>query len=300
MCTAHDENFRDDATIFEESSSLPNETVPDLMPDSELNTKIRSPNENRQQLFNILQSWAKQQVKNKSLSYLSIIESLHIFLTGDADCGKSFLMKVIYQALTKTLSYGNSSVHKPKVLLMASTGVAAINIDGTTIHTALNIPVGHFGKNLASLNDKIKSSLRNRLPDLKVIIIDEISMISNDLLYYVHLRLNEIFDCVTNESFAGITVIAVGDFYQLPPVGGRPVHVNYNNDWQNFESLWKLFKIFELTEDLRKRGDSQLIDFLNNVCTADIKPCDMDIIQSAITQPDQNILMKHCTFLWKM
>ena len=168
------------------------------MPDSELNTKIRSPNENQQQLFNILQSWAQQQVKNKSVSYLSIIESLHIFLTGDADCGKSFLMKVIYQALTKTLSYGNSSVHKPKVLLMASTGVAAINIDGTTIHTALNIPVGHFGKNLASLNDKIKSSLRNRLPDLKVIIIDEISMVSNDLLYYVHLRLNEIFDCVTN------------------------------------------------------------------------------------------------------
>ena len=56
----HDENFRDDATIFEESSALPTYTVPVLMPDSELNAKIRPHNENQQQLFNILQSWAKQ------------------------------------------------------------------------------------------------------------------------------------------------------------------------------------------------------------------------------------------------
>ena len=44
-------------------------------------------------------------------------------------------MRVIYQSLTKTLSYGNTLVDKPKALLMVPTGVAAINIDGTTIHT---------------------------------------------------------------------------------------------------------------------------------------------------------------------
>ena len=117
--------------------------------------------------------------------------------------------------LTKTLSYGNISLDKPKVLLMAPTGVAAINIDGTTIHTALNIPVGSFGKNLSPLSDKMKSSLRNKLADLKVIIIDEISMVSNDLLFYVHLRLNEIFSSVKNEPFAGVTVITVGDFFSF-------------------------------------------------------------------------------------
>ena len=199
------------------------------------------------------------------------MEPLHIFLTGDAGCGKSFLMKIICQALTKTLSYGNSSVDKTKVLLMAPTGAAAINIDGTTIHTALNMPVGHFGKTLPPLNDKMKSSLRSRLSDLKDIIIDEISMVSNDLLYYVHLRLSEIFGFVTNEPLAGTTVIEVGDFFQLPLVGGRPVYPDYKNDWQNFESLWKLFKIFELTEVMRQRGESQFIDFLNNVRMVDIK-----------------------------
>ena len=117
-----------------------------------------------------------------------MVEPLYIFLTGDAGCGKSFLMKVMYQSLTKFFSYGNVSLDKPKVLFMVPIGVFAINIDGTTIHTALNIPVDHFGKNLPSLSDKM-STLRNRLSDLKVIIIDEISMVSNNLLYYIHLRL---------------------------------------------------------------------------------------------------------------
>ena len=72
---------------------------------------------------------------------------------------------------------------------MAPTGIAAIDIDGATIHTALNIPVGHFGKNLLSLSKKMRSTLRNRLADLKFIIIDEISMVSNNILYYIHLQL---------------------------------------------------------------------------------------------------------------
>ena len=74
--------------------------------------------------------------------YSPIIEPLHIFLTSNAGCGILFLMKVIYQDLTRTLSYQNSSVDKT----MAPAGVGAINIGGTIIHTALNIPVGHLGK----------------------------------------------------------------------------------------------------------------------------------------------------------
>ena len=70
---------------------------------------------------------------------------------------------------------------------MAPTGVAAININGATIHTALNIPISQFGKTLSPLSDKMRSSLRNKLSDLKVTIIDEISTVSNDLLFHVHL-----------------------------------------------------------------------------------------------------------------
>ena len=91
------------------------------------------------------------------------MEPLQIFLTGDAGCGKSFLIKVIYQSLTKVFSYGNVSLDKAKVLFMAPTGVAAINIDDTTIHTALIIPVGHFRTtNVPSLSHKMRSTLCNR------------------------------------------------------------------------------------------------------------------------------------------
>lgn len=58
----------------------------------------------------------------------------------------------------------------------------------------------------------MKSSLRNRLSDTKVIIIDEISMVSNNLLCYIYIKLNEIFDLVIYEPFPGLAVIALRDF----------------------------------------------------------------------------------------
>ena len=169
------------------------------MPHNELSSKIQLLNQKQHTLFNKVQSWAKKYVRNKSRADRLEHEPLHIFLTGNAGCGKSFLMRVIYQSSTKTLSYGSTLVDKPKALLMALTGVAAINIDGTTIHTAFNIPVGHFGSNLPSLSDKMKSNLRNRLSELKINIIDEISLVSNNLLFYVYLRLNEIFGTVNDK-----------------------------------------------------------------------------------------------------
>ena len=75
----------------------------------------------------------------------------------------------------------NPELEKVKVLLLAPAGVVAINIGGTTIHTGLDIPVGCFGKHLPPLSDKMRSMLRNRLSEVKVLIIDEVSMVSNEL-----------------------------------------------------------------------------------------------------------------------
>ena len=54
-------------------------------------------------------------------------------------------------------------------------------------------------------------------------------MVPNDLLFYAHLRLKEIFGLVKCKPFAGVTVIAVRDFFQLTPVGGKPVYATYTN-----------------------------------------------------------------------
>ena len=62
-----------------------------------------------------------------------------------------------------------------------------------------------------------------------MIIIDEISMVSNVLLYHMHLRLIESFGCSDYKPFVVLSVIAVGDLYHLPPAGGKPVYAEYKN-----------------------------------------------------------------------
>ena len=83
----------------------------------------------------------------------------------------------------------------------------------------------------------MRSALRNRLADLKVIIIDEISMVSTNLLYYIHLRLNEIFGTTDIEPFADLTILAVGDFFQLPSVGGIASLCRVQKNLAEFEFL---------------------------------------------------------------
>ena len=141
-------------------------TTPPLISDDELNFK----NE-------VFQLWATQVIwhfsrlgetlclKKKLFSPLAVVEPLHIFLTRDVGCGKSVLMKVMYQSLTKIFSYGNVSVDKEKFLQMVTTCAALVNIDGNTIHTALNVPVCH---KLPSLYDEMRNTSGNRLSDLKV------------------------------------------------------------------------------------------------------------------------------------
>ena len=88
-------------------------------------------------------------------------------------------------------------------------------------YAAFGIQVGHFGSNLQPLSNKMKSSLRIRLSELKIIIIDEMSMVSSILSFYVHLKLNEIFGTVNDKPFAVIPVVTAGDyFFKFHQLGG--------------------------------------------------------------------------------
>ena len=274
------EDPAEDAVILNDTC-IPSSTTPIVMTDDELNAKIRLLNQRQREYFEVIYNWAKSFVKNLSSVTTIQIDPLHIFLTGGAGTGKSHLIKTIYHALTKVFSYRAMTLDKPKVLLVAPTGVAAVvNNNGITIHTSLGIPVGRYGKKLPRLNDKKRSALRNNLCELRALIIDEISMVSNLQLLYIHLRLVEIFGCSENVPFAGITVIAVGDFYQLPPVQQRTVYAEYRDAWQNLVHLRKLFKLAEMCEVMRQRGDSNLIDLLNKVRTASLEENDEIILRS--------------------
>ena len=63
------------------------------------------------------------------------VEPVQLFVTGGAGCGKSYLLRTIYHAVTKTLMYIVSDPDKPRVLLLVPTSIAAVIIDGTTIHS---------------------------------------------------------------------------------------------------------------------------------------------------------------------
>ena len=76
---------------------------------------------------------------------------------------------------------------------MAPTGVAAVNINGTTINTALGIPISR-GNEIPKLSDKMRNKFRLMYSELEAVIMDEISMVSNFRLYQIHCRLCEIFN----------------------------------------------------------------------------------------------------------
>lgn len=139
------------------------------------------------------------------------------FITGPAGTGKSTLIKRI-------------SYHFPGIVMLAPTGIAALNISGQTIHSFFKISRRDDMWDAAAIRsfvnhktcderyvDMITDKIRNG------IIIDEISMVRADMLDLV----SEILKAITHIDlpFGGVTVLMVGDFLQLPPILRR------NSDW---------------------------------------------------------------------
>ena len=184
----------------------------------------------------------------------SPVDPLYEFISGGAGAGKSHLIKSIYQTALKTFRYGPYNPDFPNVLKIAPTGVAAININGSVINSALAIPKNVYSEHIGSLPHERLSRLRYKLKDLKLIIIDEISMVSNKMLKHIHERLKRIFGTPESMLFAGISLIAVGGLYQLPPIKVKPVFSKFTNDCFNVCHPWSVFRMTELEEITRQQG----------------------------------------------
>jgi len=101
---------------------------------------------------------------------------------------------------------------------MAPTGIAAFNIDGLTVHRLLQLPVEHSQTpKYKQLVDHVLKILRADLKDVILFIIDEVSMIFNLILMYIHLRLSEIFDITVCDDgwFGPKYVLLFGDMLQF-------------------------------------------------------------------------------------
>jgi len=142
---------------------------------------------------------------------LVVEQAKSVFFTGSAGTGKSVLMRSIIADLRRKY------IKEPdRVAVTASTGLAACNIGGVTLHSFGGIGLGK--EDVPALVKKIKKNpkAKNRWLRTKILIIDEISMVDGDLFD----KLEGIARAMRNNGrpFGGIQLVITGDFFQLPPV----------------------------------------------------------------------------------
>ena len=125
---------------------------------------------------------------------------------GGAGAGKSHVINTLAEWIQLVLLKPGDNIDCPYVIKTAFTGAAASLIDGMTLHSAFGF---EFGNKFYSLSDKMRDKRRNILKNLKMIIIDEISMMKADLLYQLDLRLQEIKE-KPGVSFGGVAIFCFG------------------------------------------------------------------------------------------
>ncbi len=260
---------------------------PDEISDNDLRQLVRSLNSEQRFTYDIVLTWCRKLIKNMNSLKPQQVKPIHLFVTGGGGAGKSHLIKTIHHTALKTFRHTSFCGSLPTVLLMAPTGVAAINIDGMTINTALGIPK-ETGTYLPAMSDQRKTQYRLTLKEVKIIIIDEISMVGNITLLHVHQRLKEIFGSIT-QLFAGIGIIAVGDLYQLPPIKKKAIFEKYKIETHNLCHPWTIFKMTALTEIMRQKNEKAFTELLNRIRTGSHTENDIQLINSRrITTSDTN------------
>ncbi len=205
----------------------------------------------------------------------------HIFLTGKAGTGKTTFLRNLSQ-----------STHK-QFLVVAPTGIAALNAKGVTIHSQFALPFGSFlpikeakGSKDAHpgfftgyvlgryhpLNNKRKQVLRN----IDLLVIDEVSMLRADILDAIDYRLKSAKGNY-QQPFGGVQLLLIGDLYQLPPIVR-------DKEWEHLREHYASMHFFESValkqagytyielDKIFRQQDEVFISLLNNLrnncCTA--------------------------------
>jgi len=194
--------------------------------------------------------------------------SNNYFLTGKAGTGKSTLLKY-FRATTKKSH-----------AVVAPTGIAALNVQGQTIHS-------FFGWGPDITPGRVKYARADKLimyRSLDTLIIDEISMVRADLLDCIDrfLKMNR----RSNLPFGGVQIIAIGDPYQLPPIVTQEEE-KYIKQVYGGPHFFRAkgyqaaaFTRLELTKIYRQKDDRNFIDILNAVRTGNITEEFMSILNS--------------------
>jgi len=160
---------------------------------------------------------------------LVVDDGKSVFFTGSAGTGKSVLLREIIAVLRR-----KHSRESDRVAMTASTGLAACNIGGVTLHSFSGIGLGK--ESVDELIKKIKRNqkAKHRWMRTKVLIVDEVSMVDGELFD----KLEEIARRLRNNGrpFGGIQLVITGDFFQLPPVPERGREARFAFDAKTWDS----------------------------------------------------------------
>ena len=195
---------------------------------------------------------------------LEALKHSNVFLTGGAGVGKSYITNEVISDYRK---------RGKQVVSLGSTGVSAVNIGGFTVHSFFVFGIASNFEELGQGDKRAKKRLMDLKKVLKatdIIIIDEISMVSTDLLDMIAYRLN-------NYGYLG-KVLFVGDFFQLPPVQkqnnrndvfGQKLYAFESMAWERFDLM-----VIELTE-MKRTTDAEFTYILSKVRKGE---CDEEVL----------------------
>ena len=264
----------------------PVETTGIMLPDDEYLTLLRSLNLRQREFFNHIVHW----IKCKD-------EPVYAFLTGGAGVGKSVVIRALYQTLYRILNLKDGENPDDKrFLLCAYMGFAAFNISGQTICSAFHKKMYQGTYNHLSADEL--NTFRIKYRHLKVVIIDEISMVGNMTLSFIDTRLQQLTG--SKAAFGGLSVIAVGDLYQLKPVGDFLICLDLKVGASSLaRNLWKeLFTMYELVDIMRQKDDLAFAQLLNRLRLNEMTEEDKQVLQTRVFDRDTGDYPKDAVHLF--
>ena len=188
---------------------------------------------------------------------------------GSAGSGKSFLIHSLAHLLGD------------KCTLTATTGIAAWNVNGRTIHSVLALTRN-------KISTETLTTLQDALQRIDYILVDECSMMGQRLLFKFDQRLREI--CANDLVFGGKNIIFLGDFKQLPPVLDTPMWMQPPIDATDAKrqgyALYKQFNKIITLKKIHRQNDPVYLDLLKNVGQGEITVEDWHLLNSR--DPDLN------------
>lgn len=187
------------------------------------------------------------------------------FLSGGDGVGKSYVIQALYQSALRYLNkHAGDNFATRSILLLAPTGNAAYHIRGSTIHNGLKISANNKLEHRPLSSGQL-NTLRNQIGSIKLLIVDEVSMVGFRMFNCINQRLMEVMQ--SSKPFGGISTIVVGDLFQLEPVFDSYIFQQPKSGFMPLATnLWiELFHMFELKQIMRQADSKAFAELLNRL-----------------------------------